>query len=250
MDMLNSPRVLDRAPVLLPSPGNFHDVRQQPIGIRAVHAIQTLECIQITQFVPVDGHVIHAPRLRYAIDGKTNGLVGGNKEIEQRKRNDAGVNKWRRQDHEESRLQHVAEKRSLQPPVLPLDFLGEPDLALAQFVELRLDFVLQFLEIRKREEGVGFLRVMISHIHLAQTGSKCERQGKKKGGLESEPALCIALNPIRGRNYAARYCFLGAGAALALALDLALAFISTRIPSIGLSDRFSGLWTVASFQAG
>ena len=54
--------------------------------------------------------------------------------------------------------------------MFPLDFLGKPDLAATQLVKFRLDFLFQFLNVRKLEERIGFLRVMIGHIHLAHAG--------------------------------------------------------------------------------
>jgi hypothetical protein len=39
VDALDWPRVPDRAPVLFPSRGDFHNVSQQPVRIRAVGAI-------------------------------------------------------------------------------------------------------------------------------------------------------------------------------------------------------------------
>jgi hypothetical protein len=72
--VLNSARVPDGAPVLLGSPCDFHDVCQQPVGIRAVHAIESFNCVQIPQFVPVNRQVISAPRFGYVVHREANGL--------------------------------------------------------------------------------------------------------------------------------------------------------------------------------
>src|SRR5579863_8584515 len=139
MDVLNSPRMFDGAPVLLGTPCNFHDVGEQTVRIGAVHAIQTLEGVQVPQFVAVNRQVIPAPRFGYAVNGKAHGLIRGNEQIQQRERNNASVDKRRRENREESRMQDISHQRSLQSAVLPLDFLREPDLAVAQLVKLRLD---------------------------------------------------------------------------------------------------------------
>jgi hypothetical protein len=113
MDALDSSRMPDRTPVLLRSRCNLHNVRQQPVGIRAVRAVQRLEDIQVSQFAPVNRHIVPAPRFRYAVNGKANRLVHRNEKVKQHKRNNTGVNKWRRQDHEESGTQQVTKERSL-----------------------------------------------------------------------------------------------------------------------------------------
>ena len=83
MRILNSPRVLDRTPVLLGSPGNFHGVGQHPVPIRAVHAVEAFDGVQVSQFVAVNRDVIPAARFGYAVDGKANGLIYGDEQIQQ-----------------------------------------------------------------------------------------------------------------------------------------------------------------------
>src|ERR1700685_499111 len=51
--------------------------------------------------------------------------------------------------------------------MLPLDFIREPYLALAQFVEVRLDLLLQLLDSRELNQRIGLLRVMVGHVDLA-----------------------------------------------------------------------------------
>jgi hypothetical protein len=94
---------------------------------------QPLECIQVSQFVPVDRHVVPEPRFRHAVDRKANPLIHRYEEIKQHKRKDAGVDKRRRKNCQNPGVHGVAEKGSLQPSVLLLDFLGEPYLPVAQF---------------------------------------------------------------------------------------------------------------------
>src|SRR4029077_18617034 len=53
-----------------------------------------------------------------------------------------------------------------------LDFPGEPDLAVAQFVKSRLDLLFHFLEIRKVDKRIGLLRALIGHNHLANARSQ------------------------------------------------------------------------------
>jgi hypothetical protein len=142
MGVLNSPRVLDWTPVLLRPSSDLHNVGQQSVGIRAVHTIQPLKRIQISQFVPVDRHVVPAPRFRHAVDRKANPLIYRYEEIKQHKRNDAGVDKRRRNNCHNPGVHDVAEKGSLQPSVLLLDFFGEPYLPVAQFVKTRFDIFL------------------------------------------------------------------------------------------------------------
>jgi hypothetical protein len=56
--------------------------------------------------------------------------------------------------------------------MFPLDLIGEPNLAVAQFVEMRLNLLLKFFNNRKMGEMIGLLRAMIGHIHLAGTASR------------------------------------------------------------------------------
>ena len=106
---LKSPRVLDRAPVLLGSSGNLRDVRQHSVPIGAVQAVETFESIQIPQLIAINCNVISAPRFRYSIHRKANSLINGNKKIEHRKRNDAAVYEWRGKDRKETGMQYVTE---------------------------------------------------------------------------------------------------------------------------------------------
>jgi hypothetical protein len=53
MGVLNTPRVLDRAPMLLGSRGDFHGVSEDTVPVGAVHAIKAFESVQISQAVPV-----------------------------------------------------------------------------------------------------------------------------------------------------------------------------------------------------
>jgi len=69
-------------------------------------------------------------------------------------------------------MQDVMDERSLQAAVLPRDLLGEPDLAIAQLVKSRLDLFFYFFDVRKLHKRIGFLRVLIGHIHLAGAGSQ------------------------------------------------------------------------------
>jgi len=131
MGVLNSPRVLDWAPVLLRPSCDFHNVGQQSVGIRAVHTIQPLKRIQISQFVPVDRHVVPAPRFWHAVDRKANPLIYRNEEIKQHKRNDAGVDKRRR--NKSASLITVGKKisdgvNSLKPIELGLPVVHKPTL--------------------------------------------------------------------------------------------------------------------------
>jgi hypothetical protein len=54
--------------------------------------------------------------------------------------------------------------------MFPLDFLGEPNLAIAQLVKSRLELFLQSLDLRKLEKRLRFFRAMIGHIHIAPAG--------------------------------------------------------------------------------
>lgn len=91
VSVLNPANVFDRTPVLLRSPCNFHDVRQHSVGVRAIHAIQPLKQIQISQFVPVDCDVALPARFRYSVYGEANGLVQGDENIGQHERNETSV---------------------------------------------------------------------------------------------------------------------------------------------------------------
>lgn len=90
--VLNSARMFDRAPVLLRAACNFDYLRQQPIRVGAVHTIESLKRVQISQSVPVNCDVVLPPGLRYAIDRKANGLIYGDEKIRQHERNEASVN--------------------------------------------------------------------------------------------------------------------------------------------------------------
>jgi hypothetical protein len=176
MDVLDSSRVLDRTPVLFRASCNLHGVGEHTVAIRAIQAIDALESIQVAQSLAVNRDVVPSARFRYAVDGKANGLIDGNEQVQQYKWNENSVDKWRGKNREKSGMQDVTEQGSFQPAVLLLDFLGEPDLAVAQLVKLRLDFPFQFLDFSKLDERFGFFGVLIGHIHLACVGSQYNRR--------------------------------------------------------------------------
>lgn len=95
MGVLNPPRVLDGAPVLLRSPGDFHGVGEYTVPVRAVQAVESLESVQVSQFVAVNRNVIPAARFGDAVDGKANGLIYGNEEIKQYERNNNTIDEGR-----------------------------------------------------------------------------------------------------------------------------------------------------------
>jgi hypothetical protein len=75
--VLNAPRVLDRAPVLLDSPRDFDGVGQHSVSVGTVQAVKSFEGVQVAQFVPVNRDVIPSPRFGNAVNGEANGLVHG-----------------------------------------------------------------------------------------------------------------------------------------------------------------------------
>ncbi len=101
VSVLHSARVFDGAPVLFRSARDFDDIRQHSVGVGAIHAIQSLEKVQISQFVPVNRDEVLAASLRYAVDREANGLVNGNEKIGEHERNEAGVYEWGGEDREE-----------------------------------------------------------------------------------------------------------------------------------------------------
>jgi hypothetical protein len=56
--------------------------------------------------------------------------------------------------------------------MFPLDLIGEPNFAVAEFVETRLNLLLEFFNNRKIEEMIGLLRAMIGHTYLTGTASR------------------------------------------------------------------------------
>ena len=113
MRVLNSPRVLDRTPVLLGSSCNLGDVCQNSVPVRAVQAVKAFESVQISQLVAINCYVISASSLRYSIHRKADGLIDGDEKIEHHERNDASINKWSREDREKSGSQNITSQRSL-----------------------------------------------------------------------------------------------------------------------------------------
>src|SRR5271154_3735612 len=196
VSVLDPARVFDRAPVLLRPACNFDHVCQHPVGVRAIHAIQPLEEVQISQFVAVNCDEVLTASFRNAIDRETNGLVNGNKKIGQHERNETSVNERGGEDREESGMQNVTGKRGLELSVLALDVLREPDFAIPQLVKLRLDLLFHLFNVRELDERIGLLRAMIGHIHLARTDSQFKRgyllrsdwrySSRKSGGYDVE----------------------------------------------------------------
>src|SRR5579862_2239118 len=154
--VLNPSRVPDRAPMLLGSTRDFHNEGEHSVSIRAVQAIESFDRVQVSQFVPVDRDIVPAARLGDAVDGKADGLIHRNEKIQQNKRNNHSINKWRRQNREDSGMQDVSRQRSFQAAMFLLDFLGEPDLALAQLIKFRLDFLFQFFDYGELKYRIVF----------------------------------------------------------------------------------------------
>ena len=88
------------------------------------------------QFVAVDRYVVPTAGFRYPVDRETNGLVKRDEQIEQCKRDGAGIDEGRRYDYEYARMRDITKKGGLQPPVFPLNLFREPDLALAPFEQM------------------------------------------------------------------------------------------------------------------
>ena len=83
--------MLDGAEALFRSGGNLSNIRKQPVGIGAIDTADFLDCVQIGQTASVEDQVVLASNLGNSIDGKANGLVDGNEEVQQQKRNRTSV---------------------------------------------------------------------------------------------------------------------------------------------------------------
>ena len=119
----NATRVLDGAPVLLGTGGDFSDVGDETVSVGAIVAIEAFEEVEVTEFAAVEEDVGIARDFRDAVDRKRKRLIDGDEKIEQQKRDDAGVDERRGERDEKSGLADVAPQGSLQLAMLSLDFL-------------------------------------------------------------------------------------------------------------------------------
>ena len=97
----NSMCMLDGAPGLFGSPGDFDGISHEIVGIRTVPAIHAFQAIQVMQPAAVKYEVIAAAYLGSTVDRKTDGLVGCYEQIRQQERNQAKINERCCQCHEE-----------------------------------------------------------------------------------------------------------------------------------------------------
>src|ERR1035438_10184314 len=105
--------VFDGAPVLFGSRGDFGGIGEQSVSVRAEGAVQALQKIQIFQIPSIVNEIVRAPDLWDSVNREADALVNGQEQIEQKKRNDAGVDDGRREVGQKSSLQKVGWEPSL-----------------------------------------------------------------------------------------------------------------------------------------
>src|ERR1700722_8913199 len=69
-------------------------------------------------------------------------------------------------------MQQVRNEPRFQTTMFPLDLLGEPNLSVAEFVELGFDLLFQLLDVRKVHEMFRLLRSLVGHIYLARAPNR------------------------------------------------------------------------------
>jgi len=81
--------MLDRAPMLLGSSRNFGDVSTDSDRVGTVNAVEPLQRIQVSQSTTVKHDACFSVDFRNSIDGETDGLIHGHKQIKRHERNNA-----------------------------------------------------------------------------------------------------------------------------------------------------------------
>src|ERR1700730_4775027 len=110
-------RVLDRALVLFGSRGDLSAVGQHAVPIGTVGAVQAFQKVQILQTSAIENEIVRAADLRHSIDRAADALVDAEEQIEEKKRNDAGVDDGRRQVRQKSSMQKVGWEPMLSLPM-------------------------------------------------------------------------------------------------------------------------------------
>jgi hypothetical protein len=86
---LEPKRVLDEAPMLLRSCGDFLDIGNCAVDITTIRAVQPFNGIQITQLAAIKNDVITPPDFGNAISWKADKLVNSRSKIQQRRWDDS-----------------------------------------------------------------------------------------------------------------------------------------------------------------
>ena len=110
--------MLDGTEAQLRSRRDLGNIREQPVGVGAIDAANFFDGVQVRQAPSIEDQIVSPPNLLDLIERKANGLVDGHEQIQQQKRNHAGVNYGPGQDHQEARIPDVPPERGLELAVL------------------------------------------------------------------------------------------------------------------------------------
>src|SRR5450830_1255632 len=124
--------MLDRAPVLLGARRNLAREGDDAVGVGAIGAVELLQRIEIGEMVAVEHEIVGAFDLGDAIDRKAYRLKNTDEEIEQQKRNDAGVDHRRGQHHQRVGPEQVGQQLLAQLPVAAQQLFFECDTAMLE----------------------------------------------------------------------------------------------------------------------
>jgi Tn3 transposase DDE domain len=110
----NSPRVLNRAPILFRAACDLRQICGQAVCVGAVFAINALDGLQILQAYSTVYEVVRSLHLRNAINRKANRLVKNQEEIQHRQRQKCCVDYGGSQQDQSSRAEDVQAGRAIQ----------------------------------------------------------------------------------------------------------------------------------------
>src|SRR5271155_1550591 len=83
VDTEHTSRVLDRTPVLLGTGCDLPNVREYPVRVGAIRAIQLLNRVEVGEVLAVECQVVDPAHTWNPIHRETYGLVHGNEQVEQ-----------------------------------------------------------------------------------------------------------------------------------------------------------------------
>src|SRR5450830_1765039 len=124
--------MLDRAPVLLGARRDLAREGDDAVGVGAIGAVELLQRIEIGEMVAVEHEIVGALDLGDAVDRKAYRLKNTDEEIEQQKRNDAGVDHRRGQHHQRVGPEQVGQQLLAQLPVAAQQLFFECDTAMLE----------------------------------------------------------------------------------------------------------------------